>query len=83
MTRFVIENRRLVEVCTDPLRRCYNGVFFSSEFQWTAWTALESWPESMEVAERRLEFWRGLNDYAVKERGQGARAEFRIVERQA
>lgn len=81
MTRFVVEKRSLREVCTDPLRRCYHGVFAKSELRWTEWETLESWPDSEEVATRRLEFWRGLNDYAVRERGQGARAEFRVTRR--
>lgn len=80
MTRFAIEHRRLVEVCTDPLRRCYHGVFAKSELQWTAWSELETWPKTREEVEQRMEFWKDLNDYAVRERGQGAWAEFRVVE---
>jgi hypothetical protein len=81
MIQFVVERRRQVEVNTDPMRRCYYGVHASSEFQWTSWEALESWPDSQEVAEKRIEFWRNLNDYAVSQRGEGARSEFRIVEK--
>jgi len=77
---FVIERRRLLEVCTDPLRRCYHGVFAKSELQWTAWESLETWPKTREEADERMEYFKDLNDYAVRERGQGARAEFRVVE---
>jgi len=73
-----IEHRKLTLVNLDPLGRCYNGVFPKAEWQWTAWSELETgW--SAEVAERRLEFWRGLTAYAVKERGKSATAEYRVV----
>ncbi len=64
MNRCTIMQRRLVEVNTDPMRRCYDGVHAKSENVWTAWEILERG-----VPEDRLEFWRGLNDYAVKARG--------------
>jgi hypothetical protein len=75
--RFVIEKRVLIEINTDPQRRCYDGVHAQSAIVWTAWGALEEWP-SETVAHRRLKFWRELNDYAVKERGKvGTLGEFR------
>lgn len=74
-----IEHRAFVEVCTDPQRRCYDGAWFSSEFQWTAWSDLESFVK-LENADSRLEFWRDLNAYAVRERGKGALKEFRVRE---
>lgn len=64
-----ILTRRLVEVNTDPLRRCYHGVHAKSEMRWTPWSELEvGWTE--EQAERRLEFWRGLGRIALEERGE-------------
>jgi hypothetical protein len=80
MTEYVtIEQRALREVCTDPQRRCYNGAWFSSEMQWSGWEVLDSFcpPDRVEA---RLEFWRNLNAYAVRERGEGARKEFRVKE---
>ena len=71
---FTIEHRRLIEVNTDPQRRCYYGVHAKSEFHWTAWEVLES-----NVKPERIEFWQDLNDYAVRERGKGAKKEFRLV----
>lgn len=67
----LIRTRRLIEVNTDPQRRCYNGCHFSSAQVWTPWATLERWPgTSPERIEARLEFWRGLNEYAVKARGE-------------
>ena len=78
---FIIEQRKCTEVNTDPQRRCYNGCHFSSEFQWGAWDWLETRVKPNDVDER-LEFWRGLNKYAVDARGKGASSEFRVVERE-
>lgn len=72
----IIECRKLVEVNTDPQRRCYYGVHARSEWRWTAWETLEFGVPEDKVVER-LTFWRELNDYAVSQRGEGARAEFR------
>lgn len=66
-------------VNTDPQRRCYNGCNFSEELQWTVWSVLES-GLAEERAPRRLEFWRELNDYAISQRGEGARTEFELRE---
>jgi hypothetical protein len=75
-----VHYRVLIEVNTDPERRCYDGVHFSSEQRWTAWAALESGLDKA-TAERRMNYWRSLNDYAVKERGKlNTLREFRLVE---
>ena len=63
----------------DP--RCYNGAFFDAEHRWGAWGELDRLPDA-ETAERKLKFWRELNDYAVSQRGEGSRREFKIVERE-
>lgn len=81
MTTLTIMYRQKVMVNTDPQRRCYNGVHFSSEVRWSNWSVLE--PTTPEKAARRLEFWRELNDYAVSLRGEGARRELKIGETQA
>lgn len=75
--RYVIYFRVQAEVNTDPERRCYNGCHASSEMQWTAWAPLEECIQSR--VEARLTFWKELNDYAVKERGESARREFKVV----
>ena len=75
---FTIEQRKRQVVNTDPQRRCYNGCHFSSEVVWTEWDWFEfDIPEDR--IEERLTFWRELNDYAVSERGESAKSEFRAV----
>ena len=69
--------RKRTIILTDPQRRVYDGHMYRSEEGWTAWGTLEVWPES--VIERRLKFWRELNEYAVKERGKWARWEFKAT----
>jgi hypothetical protein len=76
MPTSVIMTRKRTLVNTDPLRRCYNGCHFSSELRWTAWEVLEY--TSPEKSERRLAFWRELNDYAVSQRGKDAECEFKL-----
>lgn len=74
-----IQSRKLIEVNTDPQRRCYNGVHAKSELVWTAWVDLCD--ATLENVERRLKYWRGLNDYAVKERGKiNTQSEFRVAD---
>ena len=63
-------------VNTDPQRRCYDGCHFSSELVWTDWEILEHEIEESAL-DRRLKFWRELNDYAVSQRGESAKREFR------
>ena len=72
-----IEYRALTLVNTDPERRCYNGCHFSSEWRWTAWSELETGVHPDRVADR-LEFWRDLTAYAMRERGKSATKEYRI-----
>ena len=67
-------HRQLVN--TDPQRRCYDGCHFSSELVWTEWEILEHGIEE-NALDRRLKFWRELNDYAVSQRGKSAKREFR------
>ena len=70
---YVIKSRRKIEVNTDRQQRCYNGCHAKSEIRWTAWDTIEVVPAS--TVERRLAFWRSLNDYAVSERGHMATKE--------
>lgn len=73
MYKIVMRQRVLVN--TDPQRRCYNGAHFSTELQWSEDVILNSCTEYM--VEEKLQFWRELNDYAVSQRGESARSEFR------
>jgi hypothetical protein len=73
----IIKVRSKQLVNTDPQRRCYNGCHFSSEIRWTDWEVLESNISETEI-EKRLKFWRELNDYAVSQRGEGARNEYKV-----
>ncbi len=73
-----IEFRTRQLVNTDPQRRCYNGCDAKSELVWTPWKVLEFNISEARI-ERRLEFWRELNQIAVDGRGEGARREIRVV----
>lgn len=73
----VIMMRRLYEVNTDPQRRCYYGCHAKSELIWSEWEELER--TNKEKAQKRLEFWKNLNDYAVSQRGKAnTLCEFRL-----
>ncbi len=79
MATYTIQKRNKYLVNTDPQRRCYNGCHYKSEIVWGSWDWLElEVPEDR--IEKRLAFWRDLNDYAISERGESARAEFRKIE---
>lgn len=72
----VIQQRKRVRVPTPGSQhRCYNGCFPSSDWEiiWTAWEDFDS-----DATEKRLTFWRELNDYAVSQRGQSAKCEYRL-----
>ena len=74
----MIQQRKLIEVNTDPQRRCYYGCHASSELIWTAWEDLDEAAE--DKIQAKLEFWKELNDYAVSQRGEAnTKKEFRIV----
>jgi len=76
--RWNIECNFRVEVNTDPRRRCYNGCHAKSEIVTTPWELLVT-NVSDEQIEKKLLFWRELNDYAVSQRGESATKEFRAV----
>lgn len=75
MIKIMRRYRRLVN--TDPARRCYYGCHASSSLIWSDWDEFDT-AEDMEKAKERLKFWRELNDYAVKSRGESAMTEYRI-----
>ena len=74
-----ILKRNIYLINTDPQRRCYNGCHFSSELVWGEWECLQSNVDKASV-EDKLKFWRELNDYAISQRGEEARAEFKAEE---
>jgi hypothetical protein len=79
MKKFSVKMRRRLVINTDPQRRCYYGVNAKEELVWSDWEEVDfELPESR-VGER-LKFWRELNDYAIGERGQSARCEFKAEE---
>jgi hypothetical protein len=73
-----VERRSKRVINTDPQRRCYYGHHYSSETVWSEWE-----PIVLDIVGSRidkvLDFWRDLNDYAVKERGESAYCEHRAV----
>jgi len=78
MRKLIIECRNRRVINTDPQRRCYNGCNFSEALVWSSWEVLNYTNE--EKVEGQLKFWRELNDYAISQRGESARSEFRAVE---
>lgn len=75
----VLQRRDIRVVNTDPQRRCYNGCNFSEELVWGKWEDLVFITDGKKPIET-VEWWKELNDYAVSQRGESARAEFRIKE---
>lgn len=75
---FNIEHRHIRTVNTDPQRRCYNGCHYSSEQVWSEWGVIE-YEVPIHKVNRRMEFWQEINGYAVSQRGDSARKEFRTV----
>lgn len=59
----------------DP--RCYDGAYFDAEFVWGPWEILDR--ITPDKIEHKLKFWRDLNDYAVSQRGQSARSQFKAL----
>ena len=73
MLTHTIQTRHQVFVNTDPQRRCYNGAYFSYSYGWSEWSDLETTSNPF-----RINFWKELNDYAVSQRGESARKEFKL-----
>jgi len=73
---YAISMRRRVFVWDDPMHRCYNGAYGAHHYEWGAWESLDS-DVSEDKLESKLKFWRELNDYAVSQRGDSARCEFK------
>lgn len=73
-----IEYRSVIEVNTDPQRRCYNGCYAKSEVYKLPWQVIE-YEVSADRVEQKLMHWRNLNEFAVKQRGACANSEYRKV----
>ena len=74
----IIQARSMIEVNTDPERRCYNGCHAKSEIRWSSWIDIDTTPNAR--VEERLKFWEELNEYAVSQRGKiGTLQEFRTL----
>lgn len=58
---FILQVSYLREVCTDPQRRCYNGVFFSSRMEWTEWADLWGERGTREEVEESMRQWQKIN----------------------
>lgn len=52
--------RKQIEVCTDPLRRCYDGFWAKSELQWTGWGEICTY-SSKEIAESSGRTFKRIN----------------------
>lgn len=77
MTDMKIMRRKKRLHLNDP--RCYNGVYFDAEHVWGPWELLNICA-TLEDAQDKLTFWQELNDYAVSQRGDSAKCEFKITE---
>lgn len=75
-TRAVLYTRHRVMVLDDPLRRCYNGAYGAHHYEWSAWEVLDTFPADR--TEHNLAFWQDLNAFAVSQRGESARKEFKV-----
>ena len=73
-----IQKRQQHFTITDPQRRCYDG-YIKGHHVWGEWFDFDSEP-TIDRAKARIEFWQSLNQVAVDGRGEGARAQFRMVE---
>lgn len=58
----VVQVRRKTVINTDPLRRCYDGQFFSPETVWTTWADLCPF-QRKEDAEASAAGWRQINPH--------------------
>jgi hypothetical protein len=72
---FILLRRAKYLHLNDP--RCYNGAYFDAEHRWGPFEELDRL-DTMEEAERGKLSWVELNDYAVSQRGEGSRHEFKI-----
>ena len=76
--KYTIMFRNRLLINTDPQGRCYDGYLISSKLVWSEWAVLDY--TTGEKVAARLKFWTELNDYAVSQRGESAKSEFKIQE---
>lgn len=77
--KFDLHMREKVFVFDDPLRRCYNGAFGDHHYEWGPWETIHS-NIKQEKKDETLQYWKDLNAFAVKARGESALKEFKLVE---
>ena len=73
---YLVQSREQYEVNTDPLRRCYDGCHFKSEWVWSKWNTLYDLP-TQEEAEDSVKRWQALAEQS------GRRLEYRWVREDA
>jgi hypothetical protein len=56
---------------------CYNGAYKDAEHIYGPWEILD-YDIHPDKVEDKLKFWKELNDYAVSQRGESARSQFKI-----
>ena len=66
-------------VFDDPLRRCYNGAYGKHHYEWGPWETLYS-NIKKEKGNEILTYWEDLNAFAVSQRGEAAKKEFKLIE---
>ena len=71
--------RHKVFVFDDPMRRCYNGAYGKHHYEWSSWETLHSNIDK-EKGKDIIEYWENLNDFAVSQRGESAKKEFKLIE---
>ena len=76
----LILQQRENQIVFDGPRTCYNGAFGDHHYEFGPWEDLDIVTE--ETKEKRLKFWRETNDLAVRDRGESALRQFRIVEKE-
>lgn len=61
-TRYAVQVRKYVEVCTDPMRRFYNGAWASSEMRLTEWETLLIYSNQEDAVDTAATFARANRD---------------------
>lgn len=79
MYKYSLQRRNKILVNHDPLKRCYNGCYFDVTYEWADWETLDD-NVNEEDKDKALNFWIELNAYAISQRGEKAKAEFRMIQ---
>lgn len=76
----VLMRRNKVLVNYDPQGRCYDGCYFDARWEWGPWEDLHYLKDD-EDPDEVMKFLESLNEIAVSARGESARSEYRVIER--